>query len=310
VLDCDRVPPCPPAEAGGLQSSGPRRGLRSVSFEACTRWAQALIAGLILASLLCATASAQETGVAEPSVPVAGPFERIPKLPFISGDEANRAETSTVVQIVVLMTVLTLAPSILMLMTCFTRVVIVLSFLSRALGTQQLPPNQVIVGLSLFLTFAVMSPVLSEANRTALQPYLSKEIDQREALHRAAQPFRRFMLSHTRRKDLAMFVGMDSKLAAEARAAGGSMSAERIPTLTIIPAFVLSELKVAFWMGFLLYLPFLIIDLVTASVLMSMGMMFLPPIMVSMPFKILLFVLVDGWYLVVGQLIQSIGPVT
>jgi flagellar biosynthetic protein FliP len=273
------------------------------------RAALAALAALVAAVLLAPAALAQEPRPAEAAGPAAGPLERIPKIPFISGEEASRAETSTIVQIVLMMTVLTLAPSILMLMTCFTRVVIVLSFLSRAMGTQQLPPNQIIVGLSLFLTFAVMSPVLEESNRTALQPYLDKKIDQREALQRAALPFRRFMLQHTRGKDLRLFVSMDARLSAEARAAGGSLGTEKIPTLTIVPAFVLSELKVAFWMGFLLYLPFLIIDLVTASVLMSMGMMFLPPVMVSMPFKILLFVLVDGWYLVVGQLIQSIGPV-
>jgi flagellar biosynthetic protein FliP len=252
---------------------------------------------------------AEEPGAVDERA-ASGPFERLPKLPFISGEEASRSETSTVIQIVLLITVMTLAPSILMLMTCFTRVVIVLSFLRRALATQQLPPNQIVVGLSLFLTFAIMSPVIGEANRTALQPYLRKEIGQKEALGRAAVPFRRFMLSHTRAKDLRLFVSLDRELAAEARAAGGALAAERIPTLTIVPAFVLSEMKVAFWMGFLLYLPFLIIDLVTASVLMSMGMMFLPPVMVSMPFKILLFVLVDGWYLVVGQLVRSIGPVT
>jgi len=243
------------------------------------------------------------------SAAVPGPLEQVPSIPGLGGS-ATREQTSTVIQIIFLITVLTLAPSILMLMTCFTRVVIVLSFLRRALATQQLPPNQIIVGLSLFLTFAIMAPVLAEANRTALEPYLRKEIEQKEALERAAVPFRRFMLSHTRQKDLRLFVSLDEKLAEEARADGGRLAVEKIPTLTIIPAFVLSEMKVAFWMGFLLYLPFLIIDLVTASVLMSMGMMFLPPVMVSMPFKILLFVLVDGWYLVVGQLIQSIGPVT
>jgi flagellar biosynthetic protein FliP len=272
---------------------------------------RALAAACLALPLLAGgPARAAGAGGAVPAAAVPGPFESIPKIPGISGEKADQAETATVIQIVMLITVLTLAPSILMLMTCFTRVVIVLSFLRRALATQQLPPNQIIVGLSLFLTFAIMAPVLGQANREALQPYLAKQISQKQALERAVVPFRRFMLSHTRRKDLRLFVSLDRDLADRARAAGGALEASSIPTLTIIPAFVLSEMKVAFWMGFLLYLPFLIIDLVTASVLMSMGMMFLPPVMVSMPFKILLFVLVDGWYLVVGQVIQSIGPVT
>lgn len=267
-----------------------------------------VVASVLLIAVLGCSARGAEPGPDKGSD--GATLDKIPRLPFVSGKEASRSETATVLQIVFLITVLTLAPSILMLMTCFTRVVIVLSFLRRALATQQLPPNQIIIGLSLFLTFAIMAPVLGEANSTALQPYLKKEIGQQEALSRAAKPFRRFMLGHTRRKDLGLFVSLDKKLVAEARSEDGRLKIEKIPTLTIIPAFVLSEMKVAFWMGFLLYLPFLIIDLVTASVLMSMGMMFLPPVMVSMPFKILLFVLVDGWYLVVGQVIQSIGPVT
>lgn len=168
-------------------------------------------------------------------------LDKIPNLSFISGEEASRSQTATVVQIVFLITVLTLAPSILMLMTCFTRVVIVLSFLRRALATQQLPPNQIIVGLSLFLTFAIMAPVMQEANNAGLQPYLNKEISQKEALVRAAKPFRRFMLSHTRQKDLRLFVSLDKKLAEEARSAGGELKIEKIPTLTIVPAYVHRE---------------------------------------------------------------------
>ncbi len=298
MTDCDAGSPRQ-LKSEGARSPGGRRSLAGALRIA------ALTALVLLA--LGAAAAALEVGSGKPQA-VPGPLEQLPSIPGLGGP-ATRGQTSTVIQIIFLITVLTLAPSILMLMTCFTRIVIVLSFLRRALATQQLPPNQIIVGLSLFLTFAIMSPVLGEANRTALQPYLAKKIDQKEALARAAVPFRRFMLSHTRRKDLRLFVSLDEKLAEEARAAKGQLSVDKIPTLTIIPAFVLSEMKVAFWMGFLLYLPFLIIDLVTASVLMSMGMMFLPPVMVSMPFKLLLFVLVDGWYLVVGQVIQSIGPV-
>ncbi len=293
-----------PSTAGNQQLNG--GGRRSV-LQGLTRLAA--VALLLIAVLGCSASGAEQPTPGDNDTN-AERIDKIPSLPFISGKEASRSETATVLQIVFMITVLTLAPSILMLMTCFTRIVIVLSFLRRALATQQLPPNQIIIGLSLFLTFAIMAPVLSEANSQGLQPYLKKEIGQQEALVRAAKPFRRFMLGHTRRKDLGLFVSLDKKLAAEANAEDGRLKIEKIPTLTIIPAFVLSEMKVAFWMGFLLYLPFLIIDLVTASVLMSMGMMFLPPVMVSMPFKILLFVLVDGWYLVVGQVIKSIGPVT
>ena len=306
MTDCDRGSP------RGLTAGCPAAAHQRESAKApWSPGARLRVAGLVVFALLAmgAVAAALEIDPSDGRA-VPGPFEKVPRIPGIGGGEASPAETSTVIQILFMITVLSLAPSILMLMTCFTRVVIVLSFLRRALATQQLPPNQIIVGLSLFLTFAIMSPVFSEANASALQPYLKKRISQKQALARAAVPFRRFMLSHTRRKDLRLFVSLDGNLAKEARAAGGTLVPGKIPTLTIIPAFVLSEMKVAFWMGFLLYLPFLIIDLVTASVLMSMGMMFLPPVMVSMPFKILLFVLVDGWYLVVGQVVRSIGPVT
>ena len=263
---------------------------------------------VILGTSACTAMEVADVPAAPAPVP-GGLLDQVPRIPGINPN-GTPAETATVVQILLLITVLSLAPSILMLMTCFTRIVIVLSFLRRALATQSLPPNQVIIGLSLYLTFAIMAPVLQQANREALQPYLDKKIDQKEALSRAAGPFRKFMLEHTRRKDLRLFISLDRDLAAKAQAAGGRLNPEAIPTLTIIPAFTLSEMKIAFWMGFLLYLPFLIIDLVVASVLMSMGMMFLPPVMVSMPFKLLLFVLVDGWYLVIGELVRSIGRVT
>ncbi len=181
-------------------------------------------------------------------------------------------------------------------MTSFTRSVIVLSFTRNALATQQVPPNQVIVGLSLFLTLFIMAPVFTEINEQALQPYLSGELTQEEALRQVQIPLREFMLTHTRARDLELFTDV-SGVAVE--------SVDEIPTLTIIPAFVISELKTAFQMGFLIFVPFLVIDMVIASTLMSMGMMMLPPVMISLPFKILLFVLVDGWHLVVKSLLQS-----
>jgi flagellar biosynthesis protein FliP len=272
-----------------------------------TPYVRGAVVVALLALLLGAGSRAAGMEVSDPGP--AGLLDQVPKIPGINPN-GTPGETATVVQILFLITVLSLAPSILILMTCFTRIVIVLSFLRRALATQSLPPNQVIIGLSLYLTFAIMAPAFQQANRDGLQPYLAKEIDQKTALERAAKPFRKFMLQHTRRKDLRLFVSLDKELAAKVQASGGRIDPEQIPTLTIIPAFTLSEMKIAFWMGFLLYLPFLIIDLVVASVLMSMGMMFLPPVMVSIPFKLLLFVLVDGWYLVVGELVRSIGPVT
>lgn len=206
-------------------------------------------------------------------------------------------QTSTSLQLLLLLTVLSLAPAILVLMTSFTRIVIVLSFTRNALGTQQLPPNQVIIGLALFLTFFVMAPTWSEINTQAIQPYINEEITQSEALNKAESSLRQFMFEQTREKDLELFVNL-------ARMERPGTYAD-IPTYVLVPAFVISELKTAFQMGFAIFIPFMIIDMVVASVLMSMGMMMLPPMMVSLPFKVLLFVLVDGWHLVVESLISS-----
>lgn len=200
------------------------------------------------------------------------------------------------VNIFLLLTVLTLAPAILVLMTSFTRSVIVLSFTRNALATQQVPPNQVIVGLSLFLTLFIMAPVFTQVNQQAVQPYLAGELTQTEALEQAQIPLREFMLAHTRPNDLKLFTDI-SGVSAD--------NPDEVPILTVIPAFVISELKTAFQMGFLIFVPFLVIDMIIASTLMSMGMMMLPPVMISLPFKILLFVLVDGWHLVVKSLLQS-----
>ncbi len=211
--------------------------------------------------------------------------------------ESDPTNVSTSVKLVLLLTVLSLAPSILILMTCFTRIVIVLSFTRTALATQQMPPNQVIIGLALFLTFFIMAPTFSEVNEVALQPLFDEEIGLEEAYNRAAMPFKEFMAGHTRQKDLELFLNYNKAEAPE--------SVEDIPLTMLVPAFALSEIKTAFQMGFMIFIPFLVIDMVVASVLMSMGMMMLPPVMISLPFKILLFILVDGWYLVMKSLLQS-----
>jgi flagellar biosynthetic protein FliP len=209
----------------------------------------------------------------------------------------NPGDVSVLLQIIFFLTILTLAPAILILMTCFTRLVVVFSFLRQALGTQQTPSNQIIAGLALFLTFFIMMPVWQQINNNALQPYLNEEISQEVALKAAIKPIRQFMFKQTREKDLALFVNM-----AKVKRPSNH---EDIPTSILIPAFVISELKTAFIIGFALFVPFLIIDMVVASVLLSMGMMMLPPIMISLPFKLMLFVLVDGWYLIVGSLVKS-----
>lgn len=204
---------------------------------------------------------------------------------------------STSVKLMLLLTVLTIAPSILILLTSFTRVVIVLSFVRTGLGTQQMPPNQVIIGLSLFLTFFIMAPTFNEVNNQALQPLFNDEISLEEAYSHAALPFKEFMSKYTRQEDLALFL--------EYAEVDSPSSIEDIPMTALVPAFTISELKTAFQIGFMIFIPFLVIDMVVASVLMSMGMMMLPPVMISLPFKILLFVLVDGWHLVIKSLLQT-----
>jgi flagellar biosynthetic protein FliP len=196
-----------------------------------------------------------------------------------------------------LITVLSLAPAILVLMTSFTRIVIVLGFVRTSLGTQQMPPNQVLIGLALFMTLFVMAPTFSQVNDTALKPYLAGEISQTEALDKASIPMKEFMYKHTREKDLLLFMKYTKTEKPE--------TFQDIPITVLVPAYAMSELKTAFQMGFMIFIPFLVIDMVVASTLMAMGMMMLPPVMISLPFKILLFVLVDGWYLVVKSLLTS-----
>lgn len=210
-------------------------------------------------------------------------------------------EVAVVLQIIALLTILSLAPAILVLMTSFTRLVVVFNFLRQAIGVQQAPPNQVLIGLALFITFFVMAPVWQQVHQTALRPYLDNEISYQQAFDSAQAPVRKFMLANTREKDLALFVKVSGAERPRTQADVGM--------LALIPAFVISELKTAFIIGFVLYVPFLVIDMVVASVLLSMGMMMLPPVMISLPFKLMLFVLVDGWNIVIGSLIKSFGVV-
>lgn len=203
------------------------------------------------------------------------------------------------IKIVLVMTVLTLAPAILIMMTSFTRLIIVLSFLRQAMGVQQMPPNQLLVGLSLFLTFFIMGPAFTDMNQNGIQPYIAGKINQDAALTATLAPLRKFMFTQTRSQDLALFVRL-------AKIEKPKVLAD-VPTMVLVPSFIISELKTSFQIGFIIFLPFLIIDMVTASVLMAMGMMMLPPVVVSLPFKIMLFVLVDGWSLIVGSMVKSFG---
>ena len=214
---------------------------------------------------------------------------------FENSEEPDKIATS--LQILFLLTILALAPSFLIMMTSFSRVIIVLSFLRQAMGTQQTPPTQILIGLALFLTFFIMDPVWSDINKNALQPYLNERINQVDALDRAQLPIKNFMVSQTREKDLALFINLDT--------GERPRDASEISMRALIPAFIISELKTAFQIGFLIYIPFLILDMVVASVLLSMGMMMLPPVLISLPFKLMLFVMVDGWYLTVGSLMKS-----
>ncbi|PZM64027.1 flagellar type III secretion system pore protein FliP [Paenibacillus dendritiformis] len=220
----------------------------------------------------------------------------IPDIDIKIGDGGGQPGTSSL-SLLLLITVLSIAPAILVLMTSFTRIVVVLGFVRTSLGTQQMPPNQVLIGLALFLTLFVMSPTIGEINQAALQPYLKGELNQTQALEQASIPMKKFMFSHTREKDLLLFMKYTKTEKPQ--------TYQDVPLTVLVPAFAISELKTAFQMGFMIFIPFLVIDMVVASTLMAMGMMMLPPVMISLPFKILLFVLVDGWYLVVKSLLMS-----
>lgn len=245
----------------------------------------------VVVVLCCIVLAAPAWAQQAPSVP-------LPKVSVGVEPATSPQDFSMTIQLLLVLTVLTLAPSVLVMMTCFTRIVVVFFFLKQALGTQMQPPSQLLTGLALFLTFFVMQPVLDEANQKGLQPYLRQEITQQQAVENMMRPFREFMLKRVRQEDLALFV----------RLSGGQRprTPEEVSTWALIPAFALSELRVAFQIGFLLFLPFLVIDLIVASVLLSLGIFLLPPQMVSLPAKILLFVLVDGWNLLIGSLLQGI----
>jgi flagellar biosynthesis protein FliP len=206
-------------------------------------------------------------------------------------------QVSNSLRIILLITVLSIAPAILVLMTSFTRIIVVLGFVRNAMGTQQMPPNQVLVGLALFMTFFIMGPTFSEVNKTALQPFMDGTMTQEDAFDAASAPFKEFMTKHTREKDLALFMDYADMDTPE--------NVQDIPLTALVPAFAISELKTAFQMGFMIFIPFLVIDMIVSSILMSMGMMMLPPVMISLPFKILLFILVDGWYMIVRSLLTS-----
>jgi flagellar biosynthetic protein FliP len=258
---------------------------------------------LVLAVLLAAgalwaapAALAQAApGPASSPAPAAAGHEPLRLSINLDGAE-QPTQMSVAVQIVIVMTLLTVAPSLILLMTSFTRIVIVLGFVRTAIGVPSAPSNQIIIGLSLFLTFFIMGPVFERANTEALQPYISGKITSATALDRAAVPVREFMLKQTRSRDLEYFLELGKF---------GPTAVKDLPMRVVIPAFVISELQTAFQMGFLLFLPFLVIDFVVSSVLMSLGMMMMPPNVVSLPFKLLLFVLVDGWHLIVRSLVQS-----
>ena len=253
-----------------LVSDSPRRNLRA-----------------LLACAMCALLAAPWSAWAQ----------TLPKLTLSVADTQKPADVAISLQILFLITILTLAPSILIMMTSFVRIFIVFSFLRRALGTQTMPPDQILVGLALFMTLFIMMPVFTEINTTALQPYLAEEIDWKTGLQRAEKPIRSFMLRQVTEKEVALFVKI-SKMPAP-------RNVDDLPMHIIIPAFITAELKTSFIIGFLLYIPFLVVDMVVASVLLSMGMMMLPPVLISMPFKIVLFILIDGWNLIVQQLVIS-----
>lgn len=230
-------------------------------------------------------------------MPVIAHSQPLPKV-TIGLDQAQKpGDVAVTLQIILLLTILSLAPALLIMLTSFTRVMIIFSFLRHALGTQQAPPTQVMVGLALFLTVFIMSPVWQDINTNSLQPYLDQRISQKQAYETALVPIRNFMFKQTREKDLGLFL----KIAHVSKPNDYS----EVPTHVLIPAFIISEFRIAFQIGFLLFIPFLMLDMIVASVLMSMGMMMLPPVMISLPFKLLLFVLVDGWYLVVESIITG-----
>ncbi|NLI31310.1 MAG: flagellar type III secretion system pore protein FliP [Deltaproteobacteria bacterium] len=252
------------------------------------RGSRCLLAAWFLASFIACLLVVSDCRAAEINIPA---------LHFDLNDPKAPQSISGALQIVFLITVMSLAPAVLVMMTSFTRLAVVFSFLRHALGTQQSPPNQIIIGLALFLTFFIMQPVWQSIHQEAIKPYQDHKISGEELLSNGAKPLKAFMLKQTRKADLALFVSLAQKEKPK--------DTESLSMSTIIPAFVISELKTAFQIGFMLYIPFIILDMVVSSILLSMGMMMLPPVMISLPFKLMLFVMVDGWNLLVGSLVKS-----
>ncbi|TVQ76233.1 MAG: flagellar biosynthetic protein FliP [Bradymonadales bacterium] len=234
-------------------------------------------------------------------IPWTGFAEGLPSVSVSLGGASEPEQISTTLQILLMVTILTIAPAILITMTSFTRFVIVFSLLRQAMGVTNVPPNQILIGLALFMSMAVMAPTIKEINENALQPYIKNQLRQEDALEAAMKPLRSFMFKHTREKDLALFIGISGD--------ERPSSLEDISTANLIPSFIISELKTAFQIGFMIYIPFLVIDIVVASILLAMGMLVLPPVIISLPFKLMLFVLVDGWNLITSSLVRSFGVI-
>jgi flagellar biosynthetic protein FliP len=282
-------------EKGAIDGPKPLKGgLRPLSISMAPIWLAALVTLIALVGLgLLGSGQLLAQG--------SGNMVPIPTV-SLSLDQADDSDRiATVINVMFLLTILALAPSILIMMTSFVRIIVVFGFLRQAKGTQQTPPNQIIISLALFMTFFIMMPVWKTMEQNAYKPFMANEITQREAFNRAMVPIREFMFAQTREKDLALFMRITGE--------DKPLNKEEVPSLSLIPAFIVSELKTAFTIGFLLYMPFLVIDLVVASVLLSMGMMMLPPVMISLPFKLMLFVLVDGWNLLAGSVVRSFGDV-
>lgn len=266
----------------------------SISANRCIRLVMPGLCGAALLSAVLAFLALAVPGAAQ----AASTDMIMPQVQLsLAGGEVEPRSVSVLLEILFLLTILSLAPAIVLTATCFTRIIIVFHFVRQAMGVQQLPPNQVLASLAIFMTVAIMFPVGRQINDTALQPYLEERIDFQVALDRAQVPMREFLFKHTREKDLSIFysiTGMDRP-----------NTRDDVPTTSLVAAFIISELKTGFIIGFLIYIPFLILDMVVSSILMAMGMMMLPPMMISMPFKLLLFVMVDGWNLLVGTLVNS-----
>ena len=228
---------------------------------------------------------------------VAGAVPTLPSVNVEFGTADSPEKVSSTLQVIALLTIVSITPAVLIMTTSFVRIVVVIGFLRNALATQNVPPNQVILGLAMFMTFYIMSPYWSQANEQGIQPYLAGQISQEEALQRTVAPVREFMFRQTRESDLALFVNLADAERPETQ--------EDVSTFVLIPAFMISELKTGFQIGFMIYVPFIVIDMIVATTLMSMGMMMLPPVMISLPFKILLFVMIDGWHLLISSLIVS-----